>query len=277
MDKRFKKMLKPFTFSATQIQRMFKLLPAIQTIGFIPQKKDFIREKFNSCNFSFILEGKGVYILNGKEYEVKSPCMLIQWPNEPMYYGPDDSWSEMFFIYGSDTFSSWQQARLLEPSNPVRHMYNFGNVRQKVMELQQLLTDDFRDGDRLDLLCYSLILETWLTEHKCMLGKTLIPQIRQRLEESLGEDIDCVALAKEFNMSVSTLRRYYRKYCGNETFMQYRNNFFLRQSCPLLLDTDLTVKEIAEKLKFQDPFYFSRKFHELSGTPPLEFRKRSRR
>ena len=50
----------------------------------------------------------------------------------------------------------------------------------------------------------------------------------------------------------------------------------------IMADCDMSynfanIKEIAEKLKFQDPFYFSRKFHELSGTPPLEFRKRSRR
>ncbi len=267
-------MVKSFIFAASETNRMFNLLPPVQVIGYLPQKKDMVKRSFQSCNFSFILEGEGEYILNGRHYEVKAPCMLIQWPDEPMNYGPHESWKELFFIYSSDTFPIWQQAKILDPDNPVRRMYNAQSIIEKIGELQKSFTDNNSSGDSLDLLCYNMILDTWVQERTRQIDKTLIPQIRRKLEKSLGRDIDCRELAKDFNMSLSTLRRYWSKYCGSETFMQYRNSYFLQQSSHYLLETDMEIKEIAEKMNFQDQFYFSKKFHLLSGMPPVAYRKK---
>ena len=74
----------------------------------------------------------------------------------------------------------------------------------------------------------------------------------------------------------SSLRRYWRRYHGEESFSDYRNSCFLRKSCRLLVETNLRVKEIALELEFSDPFYFSRKFRHLTGLSPLEYRKRNR-
>ena len=46
-------------------------------------------------------------------------------------------------------------------------------------------------------------------------------------------------------------------------------------ACSLLLETELTVNQIAEAVGYQDASYFSRQFHQLYGMPPKAWRKKS--
>lgn len=57
-------------------------------------------------------------------------------------------------------------------------------------------------------------------------------------------------------------------------FMQRRR---LEDSVHLLTETNLTVKEVAARLRFSSPFYFTRVFTRHFGTSPTAFRLRSTR
>ena len=274
MDKRFK-IMDGKTRHLSPLPREIALLPRIASIGFLPAKRDRIRQTFDSCNFSFIMQGRGDYLLRGKRWPVEAPCLLIQWPGEPMDYGPEPEWSELYFIYPPETFELLCASGLMTPEIPVREMRNIGTIGEKADLLRKELDREEISADRIDLLCYDLLLETRLKSEENILTHSRIPEIRRRLERNPGHDIDCAALASEFGMSLSSLRRYWRRYHGEESFSDYRNSCFLRKSCRLLVETNLRVKEIAVELDFSDPFYFSRKFRQLAGISPLEYRKRN--
>jgi len=53
---------------------------------------------------------------------------------------------------------------------------------------------------------------------------------------------------------------------------QYLNNRIISEAS-ILLKTDLIVKEIAERLGFRSPFYFSRFFKKQAKISPTVFRK----
>lgn len=258
----------------TPFRREFSLLPRIGLIGFLPAKRDRIRQTFESCNFSFILKGGGDYLFRGKRFAVEAPCMLIQWPGEPMDYGPSGEWSELYFIYPPESFALLTASGLMKTGAPVRTMSNFGRIQEKADRLRQELNGENLNADRIDLLCYELLLESWVKSGEDQLNRSRIPEIRRRLERHPGQEIDCAALAAEFGMSLSSLRRYWRQYHGPESFSAYRNGCFLRKSCRLLVETSLQIKEIAAELEFSDPFYFSRKFHQLAGVSPQEYRRK---
>ncbi len=258
----------------TPFRREFSLLPRIGLIGFLPAKRDRIRQTFESCNFSFILKGGGDYLFRGKRFAVEAPCMLIQWPGEPMDYGPSGEWSELYFIYPPESFALLTASGLMKTGAPVRTMSNFGRIQEKADRLRQELNGENLNADRIDLLCYELLLESWVKSGEDQLNRSRIPEIRRRLERHPGQEIDCAALAAEFSMSLSSLRRYWRQYHGPESFSAYRNGCFLRKSCRLLVETSLQIKEIAAELEFSDPFYFSRKFHQLAGVSPQEYRRK---
>lgn len=274
MDKSVNNMYRR-TRHLTPFPRAFTLLPPIEDVGFLPAKRERIFLTFNSCNFSFILNGRGDYILRGKTYPVEAPCLLIQWPGEPMNYGPDEEWDELYFIYPPESYDLLTASRLMTPENPVRNMGNIITILKKIEYLQQELEPENINADRIDLLCYDLLLESRLARTENTLQpSSRLQEIHHRLEHNLGQDIDCVRLAAGLGMSLSSLRRYWRKYHGAETLSAYRNSCFLRKSCALLVETNLQIKEIAAELEFSDPFYFSRKFHLLSGFSPQEYRKK---
>ena len=50
----------------------------------------------------------------------------------------------------------------------------------------------------------------------------------------------------------------------------------IRRACELFQDQDLSVKETAALLGYQDQFYFSRTFKVVMGISPTEYRKKVR-
>ena len=44
----------------------------------------------------------------------------------------------------------------------------------------------------------------------------------------------------------------------------------------MILSSDLSIKEIATHLRFEDVFYFSRKFKQVTGETATDFRQRNR-
>jgi AraC-like DNA-binding protein len=54
--------------------------------------------------------------------------------------------------------------------------------------------------------------------------------------------------------------------------MEYFNQLKVQKACQYLLFTDLRIKEIAEQLGMEDPYYFSRMFKGVMGLSPKEYR-----
>ena len=254
--------------------RRFALLPPLKAVGFLPRKDYRVKMNFDSCNFSFILDGRGEYILDGKAYPVQAPCILLQWPGAAPDYGPEGSWREMYLIYPGDTFSYWKSSGLFHPGTPVRRLENAGMIMPLISRFQELLKHPELSIDEIDLFAGEILVKSGRARRGEEMADPRIKTILQYLESSIGTDIDCRELAKELNMSISSLRRYWREHYGAQTFSQFRNNLMLQKSCRLLVETKLSVKEIAQQLGFADPFYFSRKFHLLMGMPPFEYRKK---
>ncbi len=58
------------------------------------------------------------------------------------------------------------------------------------------------------------------------------------------------------------------------SFVQYVNHYRIDQACILLKTTDLPVMEVSFKVGFENFSYFIRKFKEIKGYTPKEYRKK---
>ena len=54
---------------------------------------------------------------------------------------------------------------------------------------------------------------------------------------------------------------------------KYRAARIIDRACELIQNSDLSDKQIAEKLGFCDEYYFSRSFKKIRGASPRAFRK----
>lgn len=79
-------------------------------------------------------------------------------------------------------------------------------------------------------------------------------------------------LARIAGLSVSQFRRLFREQTGH-TPMEYLRRVRVATARQLLGNIDLLIKEIAAQCGFDDPYHFSKVFHEIDGLSPSLYRE----
>ena len=91
------------------------------------------------------------------------------------------------------------------------------------------------------------------------------------MQKHIDEMLTLTAMAEWVNLSGSHFSFVFRKKTGFSP-IEYFNHLKVQKACQYLLFTDLRVKEIADKLGIEDPYYFSRMFTKLMGMSPATYR-----
>lgn len=101
-------------------------------------------------------------------------------------------------------------------------------------------------------------------------------QVFNLIEEQLGADLRVEMLAKVYGTSAGAFAMAFSRSMGisPKEYVTRRTN---QQALHWVTNTDLKMKQIAEKLRFADEFYFSRFFKKLNGCSPGAYRKRFHR
>ena len=257
-----------------RVPRSFNSPMPVNTIGFVPRKRERVMCSFDSFNFSFILEGSGVYIYRDEEYKVNAPCVITQFPGEFMDYGPDKTWYEVFLIYPSSVVEILQKRKFFSHELPVWHISNPDKILKLIKELKTALTAKSLNPDRIDYICEGMIIESLLAQSS--LPETdeerKIRALKSYIRNNFSVKHDYALLARQYGMSLSTFRRHWLKHTGVPP-AKYQSELLIQEACRLLIEKNESVKEIAGMLNFDDQFYFTKKFHKETGLTPTEYRK----
>ena len=100
--------------------------------------------------------------------------------------------------------------------------------------------------------------------------RRLVNHLNNFYEQDLGK----MTLEKELDRTYEYLCQVFRKYAGT-TIVHYVHQLRVQRAKYLLLHSDQSVGEIAEKVGFRDAFYFSRVFKRLEGLSPQHYRDRA--
>lgn len=110
------------------------------------------------------------------------------------------------------------------------------------------------------------------------LTTTLNPQVAAALRilrTSGARDLDIRQIARTVGTSVSHLHRLFKDALGTSP-LRYAREHLIAQAKDSLSNTTLPCQEIAKRLGYDDPLYFSAVFKRIAGVSPREFRKRHR-
>lgn len=102
--------------------------------------------------------------------------------------------------------------------------------------------------------------------------ETRIRQAAIRIAENPAEHIAVAELAKEAGYSRSHFSRLFERLTG-QTPERYAVHVRLSRASQLLTTTTLPVGEIAERLGYQDIYFFSQQFKKFKGMSPLAWRR----
>ena len=101
-----------------------------------------------------------------------------------------------------------------------------------------------------------------------------IHEVVSRITDHLADPHSAAELAAELGMSESRFSRFFRKATGN-TFTDFVNRVRISRACQLLMDTDQQVTHICYEVGFNNVANFNRRFLDIKGMTPSEFRKQS--
>lgn len=100
----------------------------------------------------------------------------------------------------------------------------------------------------------------------------LVEQARQFMKMNLGRTPSLAELARVCCASPDHLRHVFKEITGLAP-LQYALNLRMEKARQLLADESLCIYEVAHRLGFEDPYYFSRLFKKVTGLAPSEYRR----
>ena len=265
--------------------RQFPSELPVLNMGDIAEKDHWVRRTFSTCNFSFILRGRGEFTRKGETWKVEAPCVLTQWPGEKPHYGPlpeTDTWDEVYLIYDALTMPRLRKRGFVSDDRPVWKIANWNGVLAQLDELRALvqIPETERVVDRIDRVCERMILESLApapgrTAKPGAVGTAASARIEALLRANPEHDFDFDTLARDHGLSPSTLRRQWAAHYAQPPG-QYLLGLRIQKARRLLIESEARVGEIAYRVGFTDILYFSRRFHLMTGLSPSAYRKRYR-
>lgn len=135
-------------------------------------------------------------------------------------------------------------------------------------------TDNIRSEKMLLAVTEELIRETleYAAEEKKSKDIKPIREIKKYIEENYMEEISLGQLAELVDMNASYLSSVFKKETGM-TYSEYLILCRVKQASRLLVETNLSIGEIAHQSGYQDARYFSKRFSKQVGLKPSEYRK----
>ena len=111
-----------------------------------------------------------------------------------------------------------------------------------------------------------------------MLVPTSDPQqiadsMRQFIQENYQQEINVSDMAAKMGYSTSYLTRVFKEHNNGQPPMRYLQELRMSSAKQLLIDTELSVKEISPLVGYPDPFHFSRTFKQACGVSPQQYRQ----
>ena len=101
-----------------------------------------------------------------------------------------------------------------------------------------------------------------------------INAIVNRLTSDVAQPLVAAEVAAGLGMSESRFSRFFRRATGN-TFTDFVNRVRINRACQLLMESDRAVGHICYEVGFNNLANFNRRFLEIKGLTPTEFRRQA--
>ncbi len=229
-------------------------------------------------------EGEGVFeSAHIPETRIKPGDIFLLFPGEWHTYRPltDKGWTSYWIGFKGKNIDDRVKAGFLSPDKPIYHV-GFNNDIISIFEKAMKIADseDPNYQQTLAGIVNYLIGQMYYLERNCELKKNsdqvdLIAKSKVMIRESLETCITIQEIAQKLGISYSSFRKLFKEYTGIAPAM-YQHNLRLQLAKELLTSTDESIKEIAYRLNFGSPDYFSSKFKAKIGMKPSDFREKCR-
>jgi AraC family transcriptional activator of pobA len=250
----------------------------------LPHRKDYYF-------FAFIEQGDSRHWIDFMPYTIKPGHFYFTVPQQ--VHLKEESMPVKGFIAGfTDEFLSLEENRMLRRLPIIQ---NPAGAHELVLspadivyieDVMRKMADEFNAGGawqnqmltswlRVLVIYLSRLYTAQFGEHSITKNYCLLKSFQELIGEHHAELHDVAAYANQLNITPGYLNDVVKQQSG-KTAISHIHNRLVVEAKRKLLHTDLSVKQIADELGFEDAAYFNRFFKRLTESTPIAFRQQIR-
>ena len=229
-------------------------------------------------------EGEGVFhSAHLPETKIKAGDIFLLFPGEWHTYHPSGTkgWKSYWIGFKGKNIDDRVKAGFLSPEKPIYHVGYSNEIISLYEEAYKTAQEEAAYAQQtMAGIVNHLIGKVYSLERNIILSKDskhvdIINRARLRIRESLEDTLTIQEIAQELGISYSSFRKLFKEHTGFAPAL-YQQTLKLQRAKELLSTTDESIKEIAYRLNFESPDYFSAKFKSQTGMKPSDFRNTTR-
>ncbi|WP_295208604.1 AraC family transcriptional regulator [Ruminococcus sp.] len=255
----------------------------VGAIGYNYQhKKDFVMDcpEGPGSPLMLLIKEPSVFIVDGKEYSVNKNSFVLLSPHTPVkYYAQGDVYTDDWLYFNYEKEEQQKFGELAIPSDEIIYLGNIDELSQLIRSIayeHQSLKEFHEDIEKHYLEIFLLKLSR-LIRHadsdSCIVTdrNSRFMQLRSSIY-AMPEDItDVDSLAENMGLSRSGFQHLYKKLFG-VNIMSDIINARMERAKQLLITTNLSIKEIAERCGYSNEYGFMKRFKMQFGKTPTQYR-----
>ena len=237
--------------------------------------------ELNEYQMLYLIEGEGTFRSSHmSETSIKAGDIFLLFPGEWHTYGPlpNSKWKSYWIGFKGLNMDSRVANGFLSAEKPIYHVgysaeiVELYNTALRVAQEEAAYSQQLLSGIVNHLIGLMYFLERTRELSKNHSHVEMISESRLRIRQSLESDLTIQQLAEELGVSYSNFRKLFKQHTGISPAL-YQQDLRLQRAKELLSTTKMSIKEIAYRLNFESPDYFSAKFRTKTGMKPSEFRE----
>lgn len=242
----------------------------------------------------YLSKGSGFHVIDGNKYEIKPPCVFFMSPGQAHKIEFSSDIEGYIFIFTAEFYliNQSKQNRLIEfpffftirQDNPPLTL----EVKEDVQFLESLFKKgiaEIQKGEQYSIDLLRSLLDLILTssstlyktdENRLSKGKghIVVKRFFLLVEENYQLNLTVAEYADKMALTPNHLTQTVNRLTG-KTSSQIIKSKQILEIKRLLVHTNLSVTEIANRLTFPDQSYFAKFFKRETGISPLQYRTKS--
>jgi AraC family transcriptional regulator of arabinose operon len=256
----------------------------IKCLGWYPEANRHSIDRsrgLDECILIFCAKGNGWTKIDGRRFVVAAGDVIFIPANKPHAYGADDHapWSIHWAHFAGTAAASY--ASLLPT-----HEYVLSIPSADAKKIARLFRESYRLASTgltertVLLVSHTLryVLGSLFLQTGRSLGggsRTIAHDLTKSIEfmrANVARSLTLQELSRHTGLSPSRFSAIFREQTGSSP-VDHHIRLRMQAACHYLDTTALSVKEVAAKLGYDDPYYFSRIFQKILGSSPLAYRR----
>ena len=239
--------------------------------------------ELNEYQMLYLLEGDGFFRshITG-EKSIKAGDIFLLFPGVWHSYGPrkHSVWKSYWIGFKGRNMDDRVHGGFLSPEKPIYRVGFSAEIVELYEKALRAAQEEAAYSQQLLAgIVNHLIGTMYALERNIVLNKNqthveMISRARLRIREALESDLTIQQLAEDMGVSYSNFRKLFKEHTGLSPAL-YQQDLRLQRAKELLSTTKFSIKEIAYRLNFDSPDYFSSKFRMKTGMKPSDFREQN--